>query len=129
MIDHLVIHVSNLQASRAFYAAVLTPLGMRVRKELDDGVLFGAIEPVEGEDPDGEFCLVQAEVPRERPHFAFRARTREQVDRFYHAALAAGGVDNGQPGLRPRYHADYYAAFVCDPDDYNIEAVCHEPAA
>lgn len=129
MIDHLVIHVSNLQASRAFYAAVLTPLGMRVRKELDDGVLFGAIEPVEGEDPDGEFCLVQAEVPRERPHFAFRARTREQVDRFYHAALAAGGVDNGQPGLRPRYHADYYAAFVRDPDDYNIEAVCHEPAA
>ncbi|QGZ30216.1 VOC family protein [Stutzerimonas stutzeri] len=129
MIDHLVIHVSNLQASRAFYAAVLTPLGMRVRKELDNGVLFGAIEPVEGEDPDGEFCLVQAEVPRERPHFAFRARTREQVDRFYHAALAAGGVDNGQPGLRPRYHADYYAAFVRDPDDYNIEAVCHEPAA
>lgn len=101
--------------SRAFYAAALAPLGMHVRKELDDdGVLFGGVEPVPGEDPAGEFCLLQAEVPRERPHVAFRARTREQVDAFYQAALAAGGTDNGAPGLRPQYHGNYYAAFVRD---------------
>ncbi|OCX20202.1 glyoxalase [Stutzerimonas xanthomarina] len=130
MIDHIVIHVSNLAASRAFYSAVLKPLGMHVRKELDDdGVLFGGVEPVPGEDPAGEFCLLQAEVPRKRCHLAFRARTREQVDAFYQAALAAGGIDNGAPGLRPQYHGNYYAAFVHDLDGYNIEAVCHWPAS
>jgi len=130
VIDHIVIHVSNLAASRVFYSAVLKPLGMHVRKELDDdGVLFGGVEPVPGEDPAGEFCLLQAEVPRERCHLAFRARTREQVDAFYQAALAAGGIDNGAPGLRPQYHGNYYAAFVHDLDGYNIEAVCHWPAS
>lgn len=103
---------------------------MHVRKKLDDdGVLFGGVEPVPGEDPAGEFCLLQAEVPCERPHVAFRARTREQVDAFYQAALAAGGTDNGAPGLRPQYHGNDYAAFVRDLDGYNIEAVCHWPAA
>nr|WP_312479075.1 VOC family protein [Stutzerimonas nitrititolerans] len=95
----------------------------------DDGVLFGGVKPVPGEDPAGEFCLLQAEVPRERCHLAFRARTREQVDAFYQAALAAGGIDNGAPGLRPQYHGNYYAAFVHDLDGYNIEAVCHWPAS
>lgn len=127
MIDHIVIHVSDLAASRAFYTAALAPLGMRVRKELDDdGVLFGGVEPIAGEDPDGEFCLLRAEVPKVPPHFAFRARTHEQVDAFYQAALSAGGVDNGAPGIRPQYHRNYYAAFVRDRDGYNIEAVCHE---
>ena len=60
-------------------------------------------------------------------HVAFVARTREAVDAFHRAALAAGGKDNGAPGLRPHYHANYYAAFVLDPDGNNIEAVCHRP--
>jgi predicted lactoylglutathione lyase len=61
-------------------------------------------------------------------HVAFRAETRAQVDAFFKAALAAGGKDNGAPGLRPHYHENYYAAFVLDPDGHNIEAVCHTPA-
>ncbi len=56
---------------------------------------------------------------------AFRADNRKQVDAFYKAAVAAGGRDNGSPGLRPQYHANYYGAFVLDPDGNNIEAVCH----
>lgn len=129
MLDHLVIQVSDLNKSREFYCTALAPLAMCMRRELDDdGVLFGAEQPVPGEDPDGEFCLLQAPVPHERPHFAFRAQTRARVDAFYHAALAAGGRANGAPGLRPQYHTHYYAAFVLDPDGYNIEAVCHLPA-
>jgi predicted lactoylglutathione lyase len=61
-------------------------------------------------------------------HIAFEAATRQQVDAFYRAALEAGGKDNGPPGVRPQYNANYYAAFVLDPDGHNIEAVCHEPA-
>lgn len=60
-------------------------------------------------------------------HVAFSAGTRSEVDRFYEAAIAAGGKDNGKPGLRADYHPDYYAAFVIDPDGHNIEAVCHLP--
>ncbi|EEZ29916.1 glyoxalase/bleomycin resistance protein/dioxygenase [Brucella pinnipedialis M292/94/1] len=60
-------------------------------------------------------------------HVAFSAGTRSEVDRFYEAAIAAGGRDNGKPGLRPHYHPDYYAAFVLDPDGHNIEVVCHLP--
>jgi len=65
----------------------------------------------------------------ERPahmHLAFSAENRRQVDEFYRAALAAGGRDNGAPGLRPHYHANYYGAFVIDPDGHNVEAVCHQ---
>lgn len=129
MLDHLVIQVSKLDVSRAFYSAALAPLAMRMRRVLDDdGVVFGGEQPVPEEDPAGEFCLLQAPVPGERLHFAFRAQTRDQVDAFYRAALAAGGKSNGGPGLRPQYHAYYYAAFVLDPDGYNIEAVCHLPS-
>jgi predicted lactoylglutathione lyase len=61
-------------------------------------------------------------------HLAFTAESRRQVDEFYRRALAAGGKDNGPPGLRPHYHAGYYAAFVIGPDGHNVEAVCHKPA-
>ena len=66
---------------------------------------------------------------RQHLHLAFVAENREQVDAFHRAALAAGGKDHGAPGLRPQYHANYYAAFVIDPDGHNIEVVCHKPAA
>ena len=59
-------------------------------------------------------------------HIAFASADRRTVDAFYHAALTAGGTDNGAPGLRPKYHPNYYGAFVLDPDGYNIEAVCHK---
>ena len=78
--------------------------------------------------PDGKtsLCLFATEEKPARLHLAFAATTREQVDAFYRAALEAGGEDNGAPGLRPIYHANYYAAFVIGPDGHNLEAVCHD---
>ncbi|MGQ5984215.1 VOC family protein [Serratia marcescens] len=72
-------------------------------------------------------CLFQTDEKPAHLHLAFAASSREQVDAFYHAALNAGGKDNGAPGLRPNYHAHYYAAFVIGPDGHNIEAVCQNP--
>ena len=78
--------------------------------------------------PKPDFWIGQGK-PNDPPiHIAFRADSRAIVDAFYAAALAAGGRDNGPPGLRPRYHENYYGAFVRDPDGHNIEAVCHDPA-
>ena len=74
-------------------------------------------------------CLYQTEEKPAHLHLAFTAENRQQVEAFYRAALKAGGKDNGAPGLRPHYHANYYAAFVIGPDGHNIEVVCHEPAA
>jgi catechol 2,3-dioxygenase-like lactoylglutathione lyase family enzyme len=126
MIDHTGITVTDLAASRAFYERALAPLGYRVVREKPGAVGFG--DPVaiaRGGDPHGDFWLTAATPASPRPHFAFTAADRATVAAFHAAALAAGGRDNGVPGLRPRYHADYYAAFILDPDGYNIEAVCH----
>lgn len=125
MIDHTGIYVHDLAASRAFYEAALAPLGYGVRVSLPDAVGFGALQPAPGDDPGGDFWLTRATPMAPRSHIAFRAQSRAQVDAFHHAALQAGGRDNGPPGLRPHYHAHYYAAFVHDPDGYNIEAVFH----
>lgn len=126
MIDHTGIHVSNLEASRRFYLQALAPLGYVLRLEIPGAAGFG-VEAGHGRslDPGGDFWIAQADPYTPRPHVAFSAPSRAAVDGFHAAALAAGGRDNGAPGLRPRYHADYYAAFVLDPDGYNIEAVCH----
>ena len=126
MIDHTGIGVTRLERSRAFYEAVLAPLGYGVRLVLDGAVGFGALQAQAGDDPAGDFWLTEGVPFTPRSHIAFRAASPAQVDAFYQAALGAGGRDNGPPGLRPRYHARYYAAFVFDPDGYNIEAVCHE---
>ena len=129
MLDHLAIDVSDLARSRRFYAAALAPLGYGVRREEATSVGFGVFAG-EGRslDPGGDFWIAEGEVRAPLVHFAFSACSREAVDAFFEAALGAGGVDNGRPGLRPRYHANYYAAFVLDPDGYNIEAVCHKGA-
>ena len=74
-------------------------------------------------------CLYQTEAKPAHLHLAFVAANRQQVEAFHRAALEAGGKDNGAPGLRPHYHANYYAAFVIGPDGHNIEVVCHEPEA
>ncbi len=137
MIDHLGVSVADLARSTEFYLKALAPLGyglvMEVSAEqtgksaaLGFGVPGGNPEDFQSGKPSfwiGEEGGVSPPV-----HVAFVARTREAVDAFYRAALAAGGKDNGAPGLRPHYHANYYGAFVRDPDGNNIEAVCHAPS-
>ena len=115
MFDHVVIGVSDYAASKAFFLKALEPLGVAEVAEGPLGIELSA-------DGKASFCIGPA---REKPvplHLAFRASNREQVEAFYRAALAAGGQDNGPPGLRPQYHQSYYAAFVLDPDGNNIEA-------
>jgi catechol 2,3-dioxygenase-like lactoylglutathione lyase family enzyme len=127
MLDHAGFPVSDYARSKAFYLRALAPLGyvlvMEVRQDENDSPAagFGA-----GGKPD---FWIGGEGGLQRPiHIAIAAQDRAAVDAFHRAALAAGGKDNGAPGLRPHYHANYYAAFVLDPDGHNIEAVCHAPA-
>ena len=126
MIDHFGINVSNFERSKAFYEQALAPLGakllMMVPPEHTDGVKVGGFGQ---ESPS--FWISEDEPQRPALHFAFKAVSHQQVDAFYEAALAAGGIDNGAPGPRPHYHEHYYGAFIIDPDGNNIEAVCHIP--
>jgi catechol 2,3-dioxygenase-like lactoylglutathione lyase family enzyme len=132
IIDHLNIGVSDAERSRDFYQAALAPLGLKLLlsippKWAEEGgeqqktaaAMYGF-----GRDEKPLFWVVGNAKVGEATHFAFVARTREQVDEFYSAALGAGGTDNGPPGIR-RYHPNYYGAFVRDPDGINIEAVCN----
>jgi catechol 2,3-dioxygenase-like lactoylglutathione lyase family enzyme len=121
VIDHLTIGVSDLQQSREFYRRALVPLGFAELQQSSDTV--PEIEFGLEEAPD--FAISTAYGIAAPVHVAFAADRREQVDAFYAAALAAGGRDNGAPGLRPQYAEDYYGAFVLDPDGHNIEAVHH----
>jgi catechol 2,3-dioxygenase-like lactoylglutathione lyase family enzyme len=119
MLDHLAIHVSDLEASRSFYERALVPLEYELVLEYPGVIGFGA-----NRKPD--FWLREG-APGARVHVAFAASDRATVDAFHEAALAAGGTDNGGPGVREIYHPTYYGAFVLDPDGHNIEAVCHRP--
>jgi catechol 2,3-dioxygenase-like lactoylglutathione lyase family enzyme len=124
MIDHIGLNISDFARSRAFYEAALAPLGIRtIRTETNtlgnQALLMG--------DDEIFFVVADGERPGEGSHVAFRARTAAEVDAFHAAALAAGGRDNGAPGLRPQYEGRYYAAFAFDPDGINVEAVCHLP--
>ena len=120
MLDHVSLSVSDPVRSQAFYAKALAPLGYKVISQFDGGFGIGA---------EGGSAVWAAAGPAQKPiaHLAFRAQDRKQVDAFYRAAIAAGGRDNGKPGLRENYSPTYYAAFVLDPDGNNIEAVCHAP--
>jgi len=118
-LDHLGLHVSDLARSKAFYAEALGPLGYEVIMEFEGVAGFGA----KGK-PD--FWISEGDA-QTGLHVAFASPDRETVDAFHVAALAAGGKDNGEPGLRPHYHEHYYGAFVHDPDGNNVEAVCHLP--
>lgn len=122
MFDHVKFGVSDFEASKAFFLAALAPLGVEIG---DEGAPTYGVELVV---PGGEVSLIlfQSDVKPAPLHLAFAAATRAQVDAFYRAALAAGAVDNGPPGLRPQYHARYYAAFVIGPDGHNVEAVCQQ---
>lgn len=122
MFDHVKLGVTDYAASKAFFTEALAPLG----------VVAGAEgEPAYGIELCGRsnvsLCLYETDRTPAPLHLAFVAASRDEVDAFHRAALAAGGRDHGAPGLRPRYHADYYAAFVIGPDGHNVEAVCHVP--
>lgn len=127
MIDHTGYSVSNPAVSRAFYEKALAPLGYRVIMEVPTEVTGGIVVLGLGIPPMPDFWLAEGTPATPRIHIAFRARSRAEVDAFYQAAIAAGGKDNGPPGLRPQYHPNYYGAFVLDPDGYNVEAVIHTP--
>jgi catechol 2,3-dioxygenase-like lactoylglutathione lyase family enzyme len=128
MIDHTGLVVSDFRKSKAFYSSALAPLGysvlMEITPEQTDGKYEGAGF---GVAPKPDFWIGRGKPNVPPIHVCFRADTRAIVDAFYKAAIAAGGRDNGGPGIRPHYHPNYYGAFVLDPDGHNIEAVCHTP--
>jgi catechol 2,3-dioxygenase-like lactoylglutathione lyase family enzyme len=127
MIDHTGLKVSDPAKSRKFYDQALAPLGYALLMEIPKEHTGGLVVLGYGVAPKADLWLAEGQ-PNDRLHIAFRADSRKHVDEFYEAALAAGGKDNGPPGPRPHYHANYYGAFVLDPDGHNIEAVCHTPA-
>ena len=128
-LDHMGLSVSDFERAKAFYVAALKPLGGGVIMEFP----YGTVGPfaMAGLGVAGKpfFWITTGEKTTPHLHVAFRAETRDQVDEFYAAAMQAGGTDNGAPGLRLHYHANYYGAFVLDPDGHNIEAVCHASLA
>ena len=121
--DHVGFSVGDYDRSVAFYDKALAPLGITALSvfEYPGGKVAGY-----GKDRPA-YWLNSGTALVGRVHVAFVAANRAEVDAFHAAAMAAGGTDNGKPGLRPEYHPDYYAAFVLDPDGHNIEAVCHAP--
>jgi len=125
MFDHVKFGVSDFAASKAFYVKALEPLGVAI---VSEGEPSYGVELCRKGEITSLILFQTAEKPAHL-HLAFIASNRQQVEAFYRAALAAGAKDNGPPGLRPKYHANYYAAFVIGPDGHNIEAVCHEAAA
>jgi catechol 2,3-dioxygenase-like lactoylglutathione lyase family enzyme len=126
MLDHITFGVSDFARCADFYDKALAPLGISRVFEVsaeETGskpfIGYGDVRPY--------FWIGLGDASTGQLHFAFTAKTRTQVDAFHAAGLAAGGTDNGAPGLRPHYHPDYYGAFVLDPEGRNIEAVCHTP--
>ncbi len=122
MFDHIGFGVSDYAASKAFFLKALHPLGVSIVMEGPYGVGMGR-------NGKPSLWIYQTLGKQHSLHLAFTVDDRKQVDEFYRAALAAGGKDNGAPGLRPNYHPNYYAAFVIGPDGHNVEAVCHKPGA
>ncbi|KVE40204.1 VOC family protein [Burkholderia sp. TSV86] len=122
MFDHVVFGVSDYAASKAFFLKALEPLGIAVVAEGPLGIELSS-------DGKVSLCMFQTDEKPAHLHLAFTAENRRQVEVFHRAALEAGGKDHGAPGLRPRYHANYYAAFVIGPDGHNIEVVCHQAEA
>lgn len=120
MIDHIGISVSDFAKSKAFYTQTLAALGYELQMEFGDMAAGFGTQGV-------PFFWIGVRDTGGPAHVAFRCKTRDTVAAFHAAGLAAGGTDNGAPGLRPHYHPNYYGAFILDPDGHNIEAVCHTP--
>lgn len=119
MLDHVGIAVKSIEASKKFYSEALAPLGYSIMAEYPE---YNVVGMGFGGKPDFWFSQ---EKDAGKVHLAFVANTRANVDAFYNAAIAAGGTDNGKPGVREQYSPTYYAAFVHDPDGNNVEVVCH----
>ena len=128
MIDHTGVGVTDFQKSKEFYRKALAAIGYELIAEFPAALTGSTAVAGYGEPPKPDFWINEGVPNKPAVHVAFRVATRNLVDQFYAAALAAGGRDNGAPGPRPHYHAAYYGAFVLDPDGHNIEAVCHEAA-
>ena len=130
MIDHLSTYATDFPATKAFYEAVFAPLGCGLQMELV--AKWNSEFPTQricAFGPTGKpvFWVIEVKTAYTPRHIAFTADNRAAVAAFYEQGLAQGGRDNGGPGLRPEYHEHYYAAFLLDPDDNNVEAVCHTP--
>lgn len=126
MIDHITFGVSDYARSAAFYDAALAPLGL-TRLFVVPREHTGGVDVAGYGDARPFFWIAGQDATQGKLHIALAAKDRATVDAFYKAAVAAGGKDNGGPGVRPHYHPGYYGAFVLDPDGHNIEAVCHAP--
>ena len=130
MLNHVSVGVRDVNRSRRFYDAALRPLGLV--RIVDFGEGRGSDYGAAPGSPGVEFTITgetEVRTPIPGAHICFRAPDRSAVDAFHLAALAAGGRDDGSPGIRPQYHANYYSAFVLDPDGHRIEAVCHAPTS
>lgn len=127
ILDHIGIPVSDFARAKAFYSQALAPLGISVVMEVTAEMTGNGAAAGFGRGHKPDFWIGEDERVG-RTHVAFAAQSRAEVDAFYAGAIAAGGRDNGPPGLRPHYHPDYYGAFVLDPDGHNVEAVCHRPS-
>lgn len=130
MLDHVSITVSDIAAGERFYDAVMTALGIVKIGARPDWLGYG--ERCRPDRPDGSYLSIRAgaaPAPAFGRHWCFKAPDRAAVDAFWAAGIAAGGIDEGAPGLRANYHPHYYAAFLRDPDGNRIEAVCHRPAS
>ncbi len=128
MIDHITIPVTNLKTSIAFYEKALAPLGYSLSKKATDRIALSAGFGVSNEDGSRHFWIIEDKDATNASKYciAFKAESKKIVEEFYSNALLHGGVCNGKPGYREQYHSGYYAAFVLDPDGYNIEAVFDE---
>ena len=127
MIDHIGVSVSDPARSRRFYEQALAPLGYKVIMQTPVEHTGGLVVLGLGVPPMPDFWLYEGTPQKPHIHVAIRAANRAAVDAFHQAAIAAGGTDNGPPGVRPKYHPNYYGAFVLEPDGHNIEACCHMP--
>ena len=128
MLDHIGLRVADVERARAFYNKALAPLGITIVMEVTAEQTGSNAYLGYGEGSKPYFWLGQNAPTTSGLHVAFATDSRAKVDAFYKAAMAAGGKDNGPPGVRAHYHPTYYGAFVLDPDGHNIEAVCHAPA-
>lgn len=118
-LDHVSLRVADVPRSRHFYEQLLAPFGYRVNRS------FGEVAAGLGDAQYAVLALARSEEPIQPIHLAFRLESRAEVEAFFSSAITLGARDNGAPGLRPHYHASYYAGFVLDPDGHNLEAVCH----
>lgn len=126
MIDHIWLPVSNYERSKTFYTSLLSPLGLKPVKDHPEDRRVGF--DIKLQERHSDFWITESDTEPSGSKYciAFRADSKEAVDEFYKKGIESGGNCNGKPGYREKYHPGYYAAFITDPDGYNIEAVFDE---